>query len=100
VLLWGDGNPDRLPELASELIDSGIDLVVAGSLVATRAVRAVTATIPVVMAGSADPVQAGIVESLSGPGGNVTGITVKPTTSSVSTSNYSARLCLLYCESR
>lgn len=72
---WGDGNLDHLPELASKLVKSGIDLVVVDSLVATRAARAATATIPIVMAGGADRVRAGLVESLSRPGGNTTGIT-------------------------
>jgi ABC-type uncharacterized transport system substrate-binding protein len=75
VLRWGDGNPDHLPNLAAELLKSRIDVIVVDSLVATRAVHAATASIPIVMAGGADPVRAGIAKSLSRPGGNVTGIT-------------------------
>jgi len=75
VLRWGDGNPEHLPELAAGLVKSRIDVIVVDSLVATRAVHAATASTPIVMAGGADPVQAGIAESLRRPGGNVTGIT-------------------------
>jgi len=71
-----DGNPDRLPALAAELVRLKVDLIVAGSAVATRAAQGATTTIPIVMAFSGeDPVQAGFVTSLGRPGGNVTGVT-------------------------
>jgi len=70
---WGDGNVARLPELAVALINSGVDIVVAEGTIVARAAAAVTTTIPVVMAGAADPFAGGLVKNLSHPGGNVTG---------------------------
>jgi putative ABC transport system substrate-binding protein len=71
-----DGNVDRLPSLAAELVALKVDLIVAGAAVAIRAARDATATIPIVMAFSAgDPVRGGFVKSLASPGGNVTGVT-------------------------
>ena len=71
---WAEGHNERLPDLASDLVRRGVALIVTpGSLTATRAARAATATIPIVYGGGGDPVQAGLVASLSRPGGNVTG---------------------------
>ena len=70
---WGDGNVARLPELAVALVNAGVDLIVAEGVVTTRAARAVTATIPIVMTGAADPFVGGLVQSLARPGGNLTG---------------------------
>jgi putative ABC transport system substrate-binding protein len=67
--------PALLKELAAELVQSRIDVIVAEGLVAARAAKEATRTIPVVFAMSGDPVAAGIVQSLARPGGNVTGIT-------------------------
>ena len=69
--------PGRNSELAVELVRLKVDvIVVAGGDPALQAARNATKTIPIVMAGGgADPVEAGIVESLARPGGNVTGIT-------------------------
>lgn len=72
---WGDGTAARLPELAVELVNSGVDLIVTDGGSTTRAVHALTSTIPIVMASSADPLWVGAVQSLSRPGGNVTGLT-------------------------
>jgi len=72
---WGDGNVARLPELAVALVNTGVDLILAEGVVTTRAARAVTATIPIVMTGGADPFVGGLVQSLARPGGNVTGFT-------------------------
>jgi putative tryptophan/tyrosine transport system substrate-binding protein len=72
---WGDGNVARLPELAVALVNAGVDIIVAEGVVATRAARAVTATIPIVMTGAADPFAGGLVKNLARPGGNVTGFT-------------------------
>ena len=72
---YADGKPERLPELASDLVRSKPDLiVVAGGDVAPFAKRA-TSTIPIVFITSADPVQGGLVASLAQPGGNLTGVT-------------------------
>ena len=70
---WGDGNVARLPELAVVLVNAGIDIIVAEGVVTTRAARAVTTTIPIVVTGAADPFVGGLVNNLARPGGNVTG---------------------------
>ena len=74
---YGEGKPDRAPELAAELVRLKVDIiVVSGGLTTIQAAKNATKTIPVVMVGGGiDPVEAGFVESLARPGGNVTGIT-------------------------
>src|SRR5213594_895713 len=75
---YADGKLDRAPELAAELVRLNVDIIViAGGDTQSRAAKNATKTIPIVMTGSgADPVEAGLVESLARPGGNVTGITL------------------------
>ena len=75
---YAEGKRDRLPELAAELVRLKVDIiVVAGGDAAIQAAKNATKTIPIVMAGRGiDPVEAGVVESLARPGGNVTGITL------------------------
>jgi putative tryptophan/tyrosine transport system substrate-binding protein len=74
---YGEGKLDRFPELAAELVRLQVDVIVAaGGGRLPRAAKNATKTIPIVMTGlGADPVEAGLVESLARPGGNVTGIT-------------------------
>ena len=73
---YAEGKPDRRPELAAELVRLKVDIIVAGGDYPVRAAKNATKTIPIVMVGGAsDPVEAGFVESLARPGGNVTGIT-------------------------
>jgi putative ABC transport system substrate-binding protein len=73
---FAESKVDRLPQLASELVASRVDLIVAVSPTAIRAARAATSTIPIVMAFSGDdPVKSGFAQSLSRPGGNTTGLT-------------------------
>jgi putative ABC transport system substrate-binding protein len=74
---YADGKRDRYPELAAELVRLKVDIiVVAGGVIPIQATKNATKTIPIVMSGvGADPVKAGLVESLARPGGNVTGIT-------------------------
>lgn len=72
---YADGAVDRLPALAAELVRLNPTMFVAAPVPAVLAARKVTATIPIVMANSADPVAFGLVQSLSRPGGNVTGLT-------------------------
>lgn len=70
-----EGQLDRLPALADELVQTKVDLIFTTfGTVAPLAAKRATATIPVVMGASGDPVRAGIVSSLAKPGGNVTGV--------------------------
>ncbi len=72
---YADGFLDRLPALAAELVRLNPSVIVSAPLPANLAVRKATSTIPMVMANGADPVGFGLVQSLSHPGGNVTGLT-------------------------
>jgi putative ABC transport system substrate-binding protein len=71
-----DGNPNRLAAAAAELARLPVDLIATYGTPATRAAKAVTTIIPIVMVGVGDPVAAGLVQSLARPGGNVTGNTI------------------------
>src|SRR6185436_7238058 len=74
---WADGQLNRLPELAAELIERKVAVLFAGaSDVAAGALRVAAATVPVVVATGSDPVAAGLVASFNRPGGNLTGVTV------------------------
>ena len=74
---YAEGKQDRYPELLAELVRLKVDIIVAaGGRIPVRAAVNATKTIPIVMMGAGlDPVEAGLVESLARPGGNVTGIT-------------------------
>jgi putative ABC transport system substrate-binding protein len=72
-----EGNVDRLPALALELVEKGdIDVIVAQSTPAALAAHRATQTIPIVALAAADPVARGLAQSLARPGGNVTGVTI------------------------
>ncbi len=72
---WAQGEDDRLPKLAAELVGLKVDLIVTGGTNAAVAAKRATSTIPIVTATGADPVAVGVVASLRQPGGNVTGMT-------------------------
>jgi putative ABC transport system substrate-binding protein len=72
---YGEGKTDQSPDLATELVQLKVDVIVAGGATPTRAAKNVTKLIPVVMANVTDPVALGLVVSLARPGGNVTGLT-------------------------
>ena len=71
---FAEQKPERLPELAAELVRLKVDLIVVGSTPASLAAKQATGAIPIVMASVPDPVAAGLVASLAQPGGNVTGL--------------------------
>src|SRR4029078_9646279 len=72
---WAEGQYDRLPTMASELIRLGSILLVAtGGEPSALAAKATTSTIPIVFTTGGDPVKVGLVESLNHPGGNATGV--------------------------
>ena len=75
---WAEGYVERLPELAAELVARKVDVIVAPAGSAALAAKRATRSIPIVMIFPSDPVELGLVASLSRPGGNVTGTTFAP----------------------
>ena len=71
---FAERNPDRYPELAADLVRMKVDVIVAGNLESAKAAQQATTDIPIVLTAGGDPVRAGLVRSLSRPGGNVTGM--------------------------
>jgi putative ABC transport system substrate-binding protein len=72
---WADRRFERLPALATELVQLPVDLILAEASLETEAAKQATSTIPIVIAHSVDAVKAGLVASLAQPGANVTGMT-------------------------
>ena len=71
---WSAGSVERLHAQAAELVRLGVDVIVTGGPLATRAAKDMTSTIPIVMALDFDPIADGFVASLGRPGGNITGV--------------------------
>jgi putative ABC transport system substrate-binding protein len=75
---WAEGNYDRLPALAADLVGRKVDLIMASSPPSALAAKSATSTIPIVFRGGGDPVGGGLVASLARPGGNLTGVSFVP----------------------
>jgi putative ABC transport system substrate-binding protein len=73
---WGDGMDERVPGLVSDLMNLKVDMFLTHGVLATRAARDASATIPIVCFDCGDLVATSLVESLSRPGGNITGVTL------------------------
>lgn len=71
---YAEGRPERLGRLATDLVQSRVDVIVAVGFQAAVAAKAATATVPIVMAPVGDPVIQGLVTNIARPGGNVTGV--------------------------
>jgi putative ABC transport system substrate-binding protein len=72
---YAEGKLDRFPSLVTELVQLKVDVLVVGPLLAIRAAKQATKTIPIVMVATVDPVATGLIDSLARPGGNITGLT-------------------------
>ena len=75
-LRYAENRVERLPEVAAELVRINVDVIVGRGTLGPLAAKRATSTIPIVMAGSGDPLGSGLVASLARPGGNVTGMSL------------------------
>jgi putative ABC transport system substrate-binding protein len=73
---WAEGQYNRLPSLAGELVSLGVAVIVGGDAPAAAAAKAATKTIPIVFVTGTDPIKTGLVDSFNRPGGNLTGVFV------------------------
>jgi len=73
---WADGRHERLPELAAELVRLKVDVIVSAATPASRAAKAATSSIPIVIVGIGEPVKMGLIATLARPGGNITGVSL------------------------
>jgi putative ABC transport system substrate-binding protein len=74
VWRFGDGRFERLPQLAKELVEQNVDIIVPATPPAIHAAKAVASTIPIVFPLGSDPVETGLVTNIERPGGNITGM--------------------------
>ncbi len=80
---WAEGKPERMRELAEELVRLKVDVIIVPGSIYTEAAKRATSTIPIVFLGHADPVATGHATSLARPGGNITGLSIMMTEASV-----------------
>jgi putative ABC transport system substrate-binding protein len=80
---WAGGKPERMRELAEELVRLKVDVIMAPSSIYTGAAKRATSTIPVIFMSHADPLGSGHVASLARPGGNITGLSIMMTETNV-----------------
>ena len=73
---YAEGKPERVPDLAAELVRLKVDVIVTVGPGATLAAKKASGTIPIVFASASDPVGTGLVSSLARPGGNITGLSL------------------------
>ncbi|MGA8969317.1 MAG: ABC transporter substrate-binding protein [Pseudolabrys sp.] len=73
---WAEGRPERMRELAEELVRLNVDIIVVPSSIYTEAAKRATSTIPIIFMSHAGPIESGHVDSLARPGGNITGLSV------------------------
>jgi putative tryptophan/tyrosine transport system substrate-binding protein len=73
---FANGSPEKLRDMATDLVRTKVDVIVTESVVAAREARNATASIPIVTAIHGDPVGAGLAASVTRPGGNVTGLSL------------------------
>jgi putative ABC transport system substrate-binding protein len=76
---WGEGREERFPALIHDLIERRVDVIVVTGTAAAVAAKQATNSIPIVVSGMADPVAAGLAESIARPGGNLTGLSIQNT---------------------
>ena len=80
---WAEGKPERMRELAEELVRLKVDVIIAPSSIYTAAAKRATSTIPIIFMSHADPLGTGHVASLARPGGNATGLSLMMTETNV-----------------
>jgi putative tryptophan/tyrosine transport system substrate-binding protein len=73
---WAEGQYNRLPSLASELVSGGVTVIVGGDAPAALAAKAATRTVPIVFVTGTDPVKLGLVDNFRRPNGNLTGVSI------------------------
>jgi len=76
---WAAGRHEHLPQMAAELVQVKVDVIVSAATPASLAAKAATATIPIVIVAVGDPVKTGLIASHARPGGNVTGLSLLTT---------------------